>query len=306
MLNKFVKNGIIFSILLLLLFISVFPSSGVILENRYSYLDLNNNKSLGFGLNKAPENFLFSSENEVPGIYVFSPCYYINISGQGTIDKKEAGPVSFTVWDLINGHVRINLNNDVYEELHKINIHGTFLRFKGSLSENPVKITGEALYGLYIEESKIIKLSTNKDKYKRAENIEIITKNIDSSSINIENLSLSVYELLYGTKYQRIYSKSFNVTIKLEPGETFVCAWDQKDYNGKNIQYGEYILAGEFPIKGLSRKHTGFTGFIIRIFTGTKSHSVFNLPMILNKNYFQNHLMFNYLKLLTKNPLTKK
>jgi hypothetical protein len=268
-------------------------------------LNFNNIKSNEFEIDKFSKKFLFSSENAVPGIYVFFPCYYINISGQGSIETKEAGPVSFTVWDLTNCHVRINLNNNVYEELDKIQIHGTFLRFKGSLSENPIKISGEALYGLYVEESEIIDLSINKDKYKRGENVDITIKNIDSNSITIETPKISVFKIFYGANYQRIFSKSFDETIDLTPNETFEWTWDQRDDDGWKIPYGEYIIAGEFPIKGLSREHTGFSSFVISIYSGNSSPTRFNVPLLLNKNFFQNHFLFDYFKLCSKNQFIK-
>jgi hypothetical protein len=196
---------------------------------------------------------------EIEGGYSFSPCYYIDITGQGNAELIP--PV--LIWNIDEGHVNINDFNREYSS-DVITATGFFIAFEGSMTINPLEICGTALFGCLIENSNLVKVTTEKVRYKRNENIVIITTNIGDADIEINNPHFYILNI----DSDIVFEEKLEETIVIKPEESKMWSWNQKDKNGKMVPKGNYSILGEFPIN--DRTHVAGVEFIL---TGKKVRS---------------------------------
>lgn len=255
------RKSMVIAIILLFIGMCVIPSTGLILDKESHIPTTTSNKSEDFIKSK---NLLEILRMPFPGVYTFFICS-IDISGEGTVELEKFGPFSMVYWELSSGQIKINKFNVEYKESDRLKISGTLVIFRGSISENPLNITGRAPWAIFVELSELADIESDKERYNKGEKIDIITTNIDENTIIIENPSFTINLNSGFGRFREIFSKSFDNSIELEPGENFTWSWDQKDVNGNQVSFGGYIVAGDFTIQGIDRTHNVFTEFIINL-----------------------------------------
>ena len=256
------RKSMVIAIILLFIGMCVIPSTGLILDKESHIPIIRNNSSDNIMKSK---NLLDYLRMPFPGIYTFFICYSIDISGEGYAEIEELGPFSLINWELSSGQIKINNFNNEYKESYRLKNRGTFVLFRGSISENPLNITGRALWGIFVELSELVDIESDKEKYNKGETIDIITTNIDVNKIIIEKPSFTIYQNRGFGRFKEVFSKSYDNNIELENGENFTWSWDQKDENGKQVSFGGYMVAGDFSIQGINKTHNVFSEFIINL-----------------------------------------
>jgi len=232
-------------------------------------------------------NFL---DYDLEGGYSFFPCDSINIEGEGTYYNQTIevplGEIKVLVYHLNNGIAKINDFSREYNE-NEITAFGFFISFEGNLSEDPLKINGNAFWGCLVEHSSLVEFEIIKNVYKKRQTVTVYTKNIADKTIEIKKPNFYIID---NDTTDLIYHQEEINNWVLQPGEQVSWQWNQKNNDGQQVKIGNYSVIGQFSI--INRVHAPVEYF--RIEKKFKSrYFLINLLDLFQSFYFAKLLIFN-------------
>ncbi|WP_162477553.1 hypothetical protein [Nitrososphaera sp. AFS] len=107
-----------------------------------------------------------------------------------------------------------------------------------------ITISSVIIFGYMIDytnaqDKSTLHLSTNKKTYKPGETVVITVKNNGKSTLEFPDSTLGL--TIQNTRtHQQAGMLGSQVMSELKPGESKTVQWDQKDYDGKEVQAGTY------------------------------------------------------------------
>jgi hypothetical protein len=229
------------------------------------------------------------------GIYEFSPCDPIDINGEGYWFLVDA------VLGCFLNEGRVNLNHTLSREyaFNEIQANMVFINFTGDLLPEdppdnplePVNITvfGSADYGVVVEISLLVDVSSNKERYKWGELVTITIENIGKIGIDLAEPHFYVLN----ENWELVYEENIQDTWSLQPGANVVWNWDQKDKDKEQVPKGDYYVYGEFLINDRTH-YRGTPSFYIK----GKNEGITNQLLFLLHSYKLNCNMKTRLDLL--------
>jgi FtsP/CotA-like multicopper oxidase with cupredoxin domain len=102
-----------------------------------------------------------------------------------------------------------------------------------------VMIFGYTTHYIHAQDKSTLQLSTNKKTYKPGETVTITLKNNGKSTLEFSDSSLGLTIQNMKT-HQKAGMFGSQVMSEIKPGGSKTIQWDQKDYDGKQVQSGTY------------------------------------------------------------------
>jgi uncharacterized cupredoxin-like copper-binding protein len=107
------------------------------------------------------------------------------------------------------------------------------------LTISSIVIFGHIIHYTYAQDKSTLQLSTNKKTYKSGGTLVITVKNNGKSTLEFSDSTLGL--IIQNVKtHQKAGTPGSQVMSELKPGESKTVQWDQKDYEGKQVQTGTY------------------------------------------------------------------
>jgi uncharacterized cupredoxin-like copper-binding protein len=107
------------------------------------------------------------------------------------------------------------------------------------ITVSSVMIFGYMTHYIHAQDKSTLQLSTSKKTYKPGETVAITLKNNGKNTLEFSDSTLGL--TIQNTKtHQKAGLVGSQVMSEIKPGESKTVQWDQKDYDGKQVQSGTY------------------------------------------------------------------